>query len=51
MNVRTAREILHFVLMSHAALWVGILAYKLVLNPTASDGDWFVLREVAVVSA
>jgi hypothetical protein len=47
MNVRTTKEILHFVLICHAALWVGILAYKLVLNPTASDGDWFVLREVA----
>ena len=47
MNVRTAKEILHFVLISHAALWVGILGYKLVLNPAPPDGDWFVLREVA----
>jgi hypothetical protein len=47
MNVRTAKEILHFVLICHAALWVGILGYKLVLNPAPPDGDWFVLREVA----
>ena len=47
MNVRTAKEILHFVLICHAALWVAILAYKLVLNPAPPDGDWFVLRDVA----
>lgn len=47
MNVRTAKEILHFVLICHVALWVGILAYKLVLDPAPPEGDWFVLREVA----
>ena len=35
MNVRTAKEILHFVLICHAALWVAILGYKLVLNPVS----------------
>jgi len=47
MNARTAKEILHDFLFCHAALWVGILGYKLVLNPAPPDGDWFVLREVA----
>ena len=47
MSARTAKEILHDVLFVHAALWVGILAYKLVLHRAPPDGDWFVLREVA----
>jgi hypothetical protein len=47
MSARTAKEILHDVLFVHAALWIGILVYKLVLDPAPPDGDWFVLRELA----
>ena len=48
MTARTAKRLLHDVLVVHAALWVVYLLHALFGPPTSSiERDWFALREVA----
>jgi Glycosyltransferase family 87 len=48
MKARTAKRVLHDVLVVHAALWVVYFLHALFGPPTSPvDRDWFALREVA----
>ena len=48
MKARTAKRVLHDVLVVHAALWVVYFLHALFGPPTSpADRDWFALREVA----
>jgi len=47
MNARTAKRVLHDVLVLHAALWIAYLCYAFGVATSPPEGDWFALREFA----
>jgi hypothetical protein len=47
MKARTAKGVLHDVLVLHAALWIVWLCYAFGVAASPPERDWFALREVA----